>query len=606
MHQLGLVAIRNFRLCRDVVLPLGAYTPLVGQNNTGKSSILQAIAWVLKPSALSANDFREANKPVEVCARIDGITKELVELMPDAKHRAAIQPYCASGIMWIRAIATGTTAKGVKQEIYDVEKYAGENIPTEWREFPTGLPQAVAALLPEPLQIDAMDDIGEDLGKAKAGTTIKGLLDEIMGPILKAHGELNEAISSIKKVLTLEGESRSQHLKDFDTAASKSLDAFFPGLALDLDLQLVDIKEFFKAGDLHVTDKLSGDRRRFDQVGTGAQRAIQMALIRYLSGLQDKGDQTAQRRLLLIDEPELFLHPQGVRRLRQALAALSEGPFQVVFSTHSPLMLSRDNAADTVIVGKDKEQGTFTRTPLRVAVKAALEDAESQSRTLFELGNLAEIYFAERVVLCEGKTDRRILPLAYERLRGVQPDGGHVTFVSLGSCSDVPKALPVLHAMGIRACAVVDLDFAFIAARSAKSLLLKDGADMAQAKDILARLQREKGCHLGPNGLPARPKTGIDPSKPADTWALFASDAEGATVVDAVHSALHPHAIWAWKAGCIEHVTGHADKGEQAIIEQEAMLQQMDSDAIRSAFPAFYELFEWIDRQWESHNTKTT
>lgn len=73
-------------------------------------------------------------------------------------------------------------------------------------------------------------------------------------------------------------------------------------------------------------------------------------------------------------------------------------------------MLSRDNAADTVIVGKTKQKGTFTRLPLRIAVKDALEDAESQSRTLFELGNLAEIYFAERVVLCEGKTDRRILP----------------------------------------------------------------------------------------------------------------------------------------------------------------------------------------------------
>lgn len=603
MHKLGFIAIKNFRLCRDVALPLGAYTPLVGQNNTGKSSILQAIAWVLKPSALSSSDFGDPAKPVEVCARIDGITNELVGLMPDAKHRAAIQPYCATGVMWIRVTATGTAAKGVKAEIYDVEKHTGDAVPTEWRDYPTGLPQAVSALLPEPLQIDAMDDIGEDLGKAKAGTTIKGLLDEIMGPILKAHGELNEAISSIKKVLTMDGESRSQHLKDFDVAASQSLDAFFPGLALDLDLQLVDIKEFFKAGDLHVTDKLSGDRRRFDQVGTGAQRAIQMALIRYLSELQDKGDRTAQRRLLLIDEPELYLHPQGVRRLRQALAALSGGPFQVVFSTHSPLMLSRENAADTVIVGKTKEQGTHTRLPLRIAVKGALEDAESQSRTLFELGNLAEIYFAERVVLCEGKTDRRILPLAYERLRGVPQDGGHVTFVSLGSCSDVPKALPVLRAMGIRACAVVDLDFAFTAARSGgKSLLPKDDDDMTQVKNVLARLHKEKGCHLGDNGMPSRPKDGKDPSKPADTWALLASDAEGAKIVDAVHASLHSHAIWAWKAGCIEHVTGWADKGEQAIIDQEAMLQQMSADDVRGAFPAFYELFEWVDKQWGAHN----
>jgi hypothetical protein len=38
------------------------------------------------------------------------------------------------------------------------------------------------ALLPDPLTVQAMNDIGEDLGKGKAGTTINNLLDEIMGP----------------------------------------------------------------------------------------------------------------------------------------------------------------------------------------------------------------------------------------------------------------------------------------------------------------------------------------------------------------------------------------------------------------------------------------
>ena len=48
MHRLSHLVIKNFRACRDVSLPLEGYTPLVGQNNTGKSTILQAIEWVLK------------------------------------------------------------------------------------------------------------------------------------------------------------------------------------------------------------------------------------------------------------------------------------------------------------------------------------------------------------------------------------------------------------------------------------------------------------------------------------------------------------------------------------------------------------------------------
>lgn len=48
---------------------------------------------------------------------------------------------------------------------------------------------------------------------------------------------------------------------------------------------------------------------------------------------------------------------------------------------------------------------------MRQAVAQALENAESQSRTLFQLGNIADIYFSELVVLCEGKPTKDFYPL---------------------------------------------------------------------------------------------------------------------------------------------------------------------------------------------------
>lgn len=57
MHRLSHLVIQNFRACRSISLPLEGYTPLVGQNNTGKSTILEAIHWVLKPGALKSTDF---------------------------------------------------------------------------------------------------------------------------------------------------------------------------------------------------------------------------------------------------------------------------------------------------------------------------------------------------------------------------------------------------------------------------------------------------------------------------------------------------------------------------------------------------------------------
>ncbi|UHL63511.1 AAA family ATPase [Paralcaligenes sp. KSB-10] len=593
MHKIGFIDIVGLRACQHVSLPVESFTPLVGQNNAGKSTILFALAWVLKPSALTESDFSKTDQPVVVTARIDGITDEILELIPEPKHRAAIAPYCASGSIWIRVVANEPGTKKVACEVFDFETYQGNDLPLAWRPYPTGLPQAVSALLPDALCIDAMEDLGEDLGKAKAGSTMKSLLDLIMNPIVEAHADLTAAMQTVRSILSVGGESRSGLLKAFDEGATEALGNFFPGLTIELGLQTIEIKEFFKAGSLNITDMSTGDRRTFDQLGTGAQRAIQMALIRHLADLRIGEKPGAARRLLLIDEPELYLHPQGVRRLRQALAALSQRGFQVVYATHSPLMLSRENAADAVIVHKDTAEGTLARVPLRHAVTAALEEAQAQSRTLFELGNLAEIYFSDLVVLCEGKTERRLLPLLYERLRGRHPELDQIAFVAVGACSDIPKALPVLAAMGIRACAIADLDFAFTEARKGqKSMLPKDDATLVRSKAALQRLQAQHGFPLGGNGLPTKDKTGW---QAADTWAIFAADPEGAEISTNLHDTLRARNLWLWKVGCIENVTNHLEKGEEAILAQELAIESMDAQALEAAMPEIGRCFDWLD-----------
>ena len=591
MHRLSHIAIQNYRACRQVSIPIESFTPLVGQNNSGKSTVLKAIQWVLKPASLSIGDFGNKDAPVIVSACIDGISQEVLDRIPEQKHRIAIEPYCRNGRLWIRAKASGPGAKALSKEVWDIEQCGGDDLPEHWREYPTGLPQAVSVLLPDPLSIEAMEDVAEDLGKAKAGSTIKSLLDEVMVPILKAHADLNTALESITNILTTDGKNRSAHLKSFDVDATAALAQFFPGLALDLDLQVVDVKEFFKAGDLHVTDKTTGDRRRFDQIGTGAQRAIQMALIRYLADSRNLDVERPSRRLLLIDEPELYLHPQGVRRLRSALAQLAGVGFQVVFSTHSPMMLCRENAPDTINVRQSIGKGVVAPKPLRQAVTQALDNAQSQSRALFELGNLAEIYFSDTVVLCEGKTDRRLLPLAYERLFQHPPEADHIAFISLGSCADIPKALPVLEAMGIKSRAVADLDFGYTHARSG-GLLPKDGPDLADIKLVLTRLQGVHGFALNGNGLPQSEKNGGWSA--ADAWAIVGSDADGKVIALRTHEALKIKQTWVWPLGCIEQVTACADKGEDAILEQEDKLRAMSAEDIDRDMPEFRRCFEWI------------
>ena len=229
MHRISHIEIQNFRACQSVSLPLDDFTPLVGQNNVGKSTILESLRWLLKPDARSASDFTDTKQPIVVTAKIEGISAAILGLIPEPKHRTAIEPYCPNGVLWIRVSADGTTAKSLKSEVWNPAVVEADGKPKEWRSYPTGLPQAVSAILPEPLSIQAMKDVQKDFTSVAAGTSIKKLIEEIAEPVTKANAaEIDAALKTINDLLSGEGEARSKALIEFDTEATKALEDFFP------------------------------------------------------------------------------------------------------------------------------------------------------------------------------------------------------------------------------------------------------------------------------------------------------------------------------------------------------------------------------------------
>jgi len=112
---------------------------------------------------------------------------------------------------------------------------------------------------------------------------------------------------------------------------------------------------------------------------------------------------------------------------------------------------------------------------------------------------------------------------------------------------------------------------------------------MLRAKAILKRIQPDHGFQLE-GDLPRKGNN----FTAADIWALLAADPDGNTLASDVHNQLKGHSIWIWKSGCIEHVLGTADKGEDAIIAQEEALRTKSSADVAAEFPAIVECFKWV------------
>ena len=101
MHKIDWIRIRNFRSCENVLLNFESYAPLVGYNNAGKSNILKAVKWFLRPTGLQDKDFTNIEEKILVTAKISGISQELLDSIDD-NHSESIRPFINEESLYIR------------------------------------------------------------------------------------------------------------------------------------------------------------------------------------------------------------------------------------------------------------------------------------------------------------------------------------------------------------------------------------------------------------------------------------------------------------------------------------------------------------------------
>ena len=590
MHGLSEIKIENYKSCREIDLVLSDFTPLVGYNNGGKSNILESIKWLLKSSVLKNGDFYDTAQPIVIAGKIIGITEEILEnLIP--KHRNRIEPYLIDGCLRIRRKQPnpGGTAKNISLEIRNpiIEDEQADNA---WDINPTGIDSAIKAIFPEPIEIGAMENATEDVGKSKAGTTIGKLISEIMAPIEQQHGAaINEALEGIRNRLEAEGAGRAQELNDFDQQANEKLQDLFPGLQIRLHVPAPEIKELFKNGTIKIIEDGVGICRDVQALGHGAQRSIQMALVRYLADIKSQDNQNPTRTLLLIDEPELYLHPQAIEHVRLALKALSGEGYQVIFTTHSPLMISTNEIGATLIVRKNENNQSYSKKRLTDAINEVVADAPSQTQTLFELSNSSQILFSNKVVVAEGRTEQRLLPEIYHLIHDTTLSADKTALVSPGGTGNTFKCLNILAAMEIPAKAIVDLDYAFRGAVSS-NLLPNDDEDIVACRDLFAAMTQNHDFHLADDGFPQR---GGEIS-PSAAFVLLANQLEAEEHIENLHEKLNNHNIWLWKKGAIEEYLGIEGKKEKVWAAYKVRLHQDGCEATLNDFDGTKALIDWI------------
>lgn len=160
--------------------------------------------------------------------------------------------------------------------------------------------------------------------------------------------------------------------------------------------------------------------------------------------------------ILLLDEPEAFLHPPQARLLGDVIADEKSSRAQLFVATHSPDVLQGliDVAPEHLTVLRIQREGNVNRVKEldKELVKGISTDP------LMKLSSVLAGVFHERVVLCEGEPDCLFYHslLTLPEVRGDRhPD---VLFIDTNGKHRMPHLAKTLTSLGVPVEVVVDMD----------------------------------------------------------------------------------------------------------------------------------------------------
>ncbi len=175
------------------------------------------------------------------------------------------------------------------------------------------------------------------------------------------------------------------------------------------------------------------------------------ALYSYLAELQ------GSTYVLGIEEPEQNLHPHAQRELLQNLRKL---PLQVLFTTHSTVMVDELDHEEVVLcrrVSSSTRGIEVTTTQIKSAFWAG-QGFDRERYYLFHRQRNSDFFFANHIVLVESPIDGEVVKhiLAQE---GIDQSAYAVSVFSVGGVKSLPYAYKLLRELGMSFSVVVDKDY---------------------------------------------------------------------------------------------------------------------------------------------------
>jgi predicted ATP-dependent endonuclease of OLD family len=401
------------------------YNIFIGENNTGKSNILFAIRWFFNEIKLGEKDINRQFKG-------DPSVKMVFSFEEGDEIPEQITSYVKQHELDLEAFADrNSTEKKDQSPSYKIKDVNISNIKLK------SLFDNI-----EPIYVPSIRKLDDDL-KFTANSTINKLINKYVIETLKTHNQFNELYGNVSeniiRISEIFDDTGFKSLKD--SLESYMLD--YENIELNFRLNPPEVDDLIKKSFEAYTKNGQSGELPIESQGMGFQRSLIFSL---LCNVAELSTLSKKLTLYLIEEPELFLHPNHQKHFRNKLISLSKND-QVFVTSHSPYFVSNiqnysqikkisiNSGISSLCEISHENVSEICKSDGRLIVKACPKYKDSTvQQTLEQIDQIAiedelryllwidpqraNAFLSKKVILVEGSTEKALISFMFDNELG--------------------------------------------------------------------------------------------------------------------------------------------------------------------------------------------
>lgn len=477
------LTIHNFRGIIEKTFHLEDYSLLVGSNNAGKSTVVDAIRAFYEKDKFQ---FQDATDFPKTGALDNESWIEISYSLTSAEYDSLADEYkFEPGKLCVKKYFK-TEKKNIKGIII------GKKLDGTFSSDPFyGAKNVQNGKLGNIIYIPAVSRV-DDVTKMSGPSALRELLQSILGSVIESSVSYTKLAENIAVF--------SSEIKSAETEDSKS----FSGLETELNNMLspwdVTFEVRFQTPSPNeiiksmikwdLIEKAIESTQDIDKFGSGFQRHFIYSIIKLANDYmpktksQRKSDFSPEMNLLLFEEPEAFLHPTQQQQLCKDLISLSStDSWQVLITTHSSHFVSRsvpliasiihlvrkdgiiesyqiDDKTWKEIVDANLAINSLSQKHKNLAEHLRQEDSfpEIQLMKYFLILNAerADVFFSTHALLVEGQSEVALIRKMFDTQEIINTEGVYV-FDCMGKYN-IPRFMNLFGKLGISHSVIFDDD----------------------------------------------------------------------------------------------------------------------------------------------------